>query len=207
MAFFRIPTCRDQLLTPGSINPDSAIQKKMNLRMRSARIAIAAFALFQLAAARSLAQPLQPAASEDGLREASRAWKQQLADNASAPVKVVEFYDYQCPFCAATIPALEEALRSYPGKIQLVLKNDPLSIHPDSMLAHQAALAAGEQGKFWEMNDILFANQQRLKLPNLLEYARQVGLDVGRFENRLQTGYYRPEVEQDMALARTMGVE
>src|SRR5215469_191244 len=127
MAFFRIPTCRDQSLTPGSINPDCPVQEKMNICMRSARIAITAFALLQLAAAICLAQPLPPAASADALPGASHAWQQQLVDNASAPVKVVEFFDYQCPFCAASMPALEEALRSYPGKVQLVLKNMPLS--------------------------------------------------------------------------------
>src|SRR5215813_14066172 len=108
----------------------------------------------------------------------SDAWKEELIKNANAPVKVVEFFDYQCPFCAATIPALEEALRSYPGKVQLVLKNLPLSMHHDSLLAHQAALAAGEQGKFWEMHALLYANQKKLKPEDLLDYARRLDLDM-----------------------------
>ena len=178
----------------------------MNLIMRSARLGIAAFALLQLAAATSLAQLLRPTASADGLPEASPAWKQQLVENAKAPVKVVEFFDYQCPFCAATIPALEEALRSYPGKVQLVLKNMPLSFHHDSMLAHQAALAAGEQGRFWEMNALLYANQKKLKPEDLFDYARRLNLDMALFQQRLETGYYKPAIENDLAAAAELRV-
>jgi len=133
-------------------------------------------------------------------------WLAEVASNSAAPVKIVEFFDYQCPFCVATIPALEEALRSYRGKIQLVLKNTPLSIHPDSLLAHQAAMAAGEQGKFWEMHALLFANQKKLRPADLLQYARQLNLDLPRFQNRLQSRYYEAAVKQDLALADALGV-
>jgi protein-disulfide isomerase len=136
----------------------------------------------------------------------SDAWRAALAGNDKAPVKIIEFFDYQCPYCAAAIPALEEAIRSYPGKVQLILKNTPLAIHPDSMLAHQAALAAGEQGKYWEMYRILYANRQKLKLENLLDYARQLNLNVNRFQDRLQTSYYKPAIVKDMALADSLGV-
>src|SRR5262249_34174887 len=65
------------------------------------------------------------------------AWQETFIQNNNAPVKVVEFFDYQCPYCAKTIPALDDVLQAYPGKVQLILKHTPLSIHPDSMLAHQ----------------------------------------------------------------------
>lgn len=133
-------------------------------------------------------------------------WRDKLTGNSGAPVKVIEFFDYQCPFCAKTIPALEEALQHYPGKIQFILRNMPLSIHPDSMLAHQAALAAGEQGKFWEMHALLLAHQHELKEDNLLEYARQLKLDLSRFQQRLKSNYYRTDIEQDMATADAMAV-
>ena len=139
-------------------------------------------------------------------RKQPDAWKEELVKNVNAPVKVIEFFDYQCPYCAATIPALDEALRSYPGKVQLVLRNMPLSIHPDSMLAHQAALAAAEQGKFWEMHALLFANRSRLKPENLLDYARQLKLDIARFQQRLQSGYYKAAVEKDIALANSLAI-
>src|SRR5215470_6088066 len=146
------------------------------------------------------------AAAGTGQVQQSDAWKEALVNNVNAPVKVIEFFDYQCPYCAATIPALDEALRGYRGKVQLVLKNMPLSIHPDSMLAHQAALAAAEQGKFWQMHALLFTNRSRLKPENLLDYARQLNLDIARFQQRLQSGYYKAAVEKDIALANSLAI-
>lgn len=134
-------------------------------------------------------------------------WRETLSQNSAAPVKIVEFFDYQCPFCGATIPALEAALKNHPGRVEFILKHDPLPIHPDSMLAHEAALAAGEQGKFWQMHDLLFAHQRRVKLPDLLEYARQIHLDLARFEQRLKSGYYKSQVQHDMAMAKALGVD
>jgi protein-disulfide isomerase len=167
---------------------------------------MAAFVLLQPGAALLVAQPLAQNIAAARLPEASPSWRQELVDNAKAPVKVVEFFDYQCPFCAATIPALEEALRSYPGKVQLVLKNLPLSMHHDSLLAHQAALAAGEQGKFWEMHALLYANQKKLKPEDLLDYARRLDLDMPKFQQRLESGYFKPVVEKDLAAAAKLEV-
>jgi protein-disulfide isomerase len=134
------------------------------------------------------------------------AWRAELANNDHAPVQIIEFFDYQCPYCASAIPALEEAIRSFPGKIQLILKNTPLAIHQDAMLAHQAALAAGEQGKYWEMYRLLYANSHNLKFEDLLEYAQQLNLDTYSFRQRLQTGYFKPAIQNDLALAESMGV-
>jgi len=207
MAFFRIATCRDQFSTPGSINPDGTIQNNMNVGMRRPWVAAAVCVLLQLGAITSLAQPLQQTTTVPGSTEPSLAWKGELLTNVNAPVKVVEFLDYQCPFCAATDPALEEALRSYPGKVQLVLRNMPLSFHSDSMLAHQAALAAAEQGKFWEMHALLYANQKKLKPEDLIDYARRLNLDIALFQDRLRTGYYKPAIEKDLAAAEQMSVD
>ena len=135
------------------------------------------------------------------------AWRAELANNDHAPVQIIEFFDFQCPYCAAAIPAIEEAIRSYPGKIQFILKNTPLTIHPDSMLAHEAALAAGEQGKFWEMYRLLYSNQKQVKPENLLDYARQLHLNVSSFQQRLQTHFFKVEIEKDIALADSLGVD
>ena len=146
-----------------------------------------------LLAALSIA-PGQGQAVEQATQDPNK-WRADLVNNANAPVKVIEFFDYQCPFCAAAIPAIEEALRSHPGKVQLILRNMPLSIHPDSMLAHQAAIAAAEQGKFWEMHALLFENQRKLRLENLIEYARQLNLDGTQFRQRLESGYFRTAIK------------
>jgi protein-disulfide isomerase len=133
-------------------------------------------------------------------------WREEIARNASAPITIIEFFDYQCPFCFKTNPALAEAIRNRPGKVRLVLKHLPLSIHPDSALAHQAALAAGEQGRFWEMHDLLFANQSKIKLPDLLHYAQQLHLDVPRFQKALESGRFRHVIDDDRAMARGLGI-
>jgi protein-disulfide isomerase len=133
-------------------------------------------------------------------------WREQIVQNASAPVTIIEFFDYQCPFCFKTNPALAEAIRNHPGKVRLVLKHLPLSIHPDSALAHQAALAAGEQGRFWEMHDLLFANQGKIKQPDLLHYAQQLHLDVPKFQKALESGRFHHVIDDDRAMARGLGI-
>ncbi len=126
---------------------------------------------------------------------------------SDAPVKIVEFFDFQCPFCAKSVSGLDELLEKYPGQVQLVLKNSPLPIHPDAMLAHEAALIAAEQGKFQQMSALLFAHQDRLKRSDLIAYARQLGLDTAAFQRRLDSGNYRRAVEQDLSLAQALGVD
>ena len=127
-------------------------------------------------------------------------------DNVQAPIKIVEFFDYQCPFCASTSPALQQFLQTHSGKVQLILKNDPLPIHPGARLAHEAALAAAEQGKFWEMHDLIFGHQHNLSRSDLVNYARQLHLDVALFQKRLDTGFYQQKIAQDIALAQAVGV-
>lgn len=133
-------------------------------------------------------------------------WREETVNNSKARVTIVEFFDYQCPFCLKTNPAVEEAIKNYPGKVRLVLKNLPLSIHPDSALVHQAALAAGEQGRFWEMHDLLFANHNKTKLPDLLLYAQQLHIDVPRFQKALESGRFRQVIDDDAAMARGLGI-
>jgi protein-disulfide isomerase len=137
---------------------------------------------------------------------AEKDWREEVVNNSKARVTIVEFFDYQCPFCLKTNPAVEEAIKHYPGNVRLILKNLPLSIHPDSALAHQAALAAGEQGRFWEMHDLLFANHSHIKLPDLVLYAQQLHLDVPRFQKALKNGRFRQVIDDDAAMARGLGI-
>jgi len=139
-------------------------------------------------------------------KAAEKDWREEVVNNSKARVTIVEFFDYQCPFCLKTNPAVEEAIKHYPGNVRLVLKNLPLSIHPDSALAHQAALAAGEQGRFWEMHDLLFANHNKIKLPDLVLYAQQLHLDVPRFQKALESGRFHQVIDDDAAMARGLGI-
>jgi protein-disulfide isomerase len=152
-------------------------------------------------------QPASPVSARRVSPSAQADWREKLEKNKQAPVKIMLFFDYQCPYCASTLPALQQTLKQNSAQVQLILKHIPLSIHPDSMLAHQAALAAAEQGKFWPMNDLLFAHQRKVKLPDLLEYARQLDLDMALFQSRLRTGYFKRAVERDWALAESLSVD
>lgn len=125
----------------------------------------------------------------------------------NAPVTIVEFSDYQCPFCARVEPLIEQVLEANEGKVRLVYKHFPLeSIHPFAMGAAKAAVAAQKQGKFWEMHEKLFANQRQLQPDKLKEFAREIGLDLAQFERDMNSPETERKVRDDMRLARRVGV-
>jgi len=102
---------------------------------------------------------------------------------ANAPVTLVEFSDFQCPFCAQAAKMPDEILQAYPDKVNFVYKHFPLEqIHPNAKPAAKAACAAQLQGKFWEMHDELFANNRALSPDNLKAYAQKIGLDMDKYE-------------------------
>jgi protein-disulfide isomerase len=106
---------------------------------------------------------------------------------ASAPVTFVEYGDYECPFCGAAQPTVQEMLRSGGDRIRFAFRHFPLSdVHPHARLAAEAAEAAGAQGRFWRMHEVLFANQRALTAADLLSYAAAIGLDVARFTAELE---------------------
>jgi protein-disulfide isomerase len=122
-------------------------------------------------------------------------------------ITIVEFSDYQCPFCARAEPIIHQALEAYPQQARFVYKHFPLeSIHPQAMAAAKAAVAAQKQGKFWEMHEILFSNQRALQDDKLVEYAKQLGLDVAKFEADMKSEEVQNQVRDDMRLARIAGV-
>ena len=110
----------------------------------------------------------------------------QVFGKADAPITVVEFTDMQCPFCSRFHKPLLEAIKAYPDKVKLVLKNFPLSMHPNARSAAKAALAAGLQGKYFEMVDLVLQNQQSLGDEKYKELAGQLKLDVGKFTKDIQ---------------------
>ena len=123
-----------------------------------------------------------------------------------APVTIVSFSEFQCPFCARVQPTLKQLLATYPKQVRLVWKNLPLPFHEHAKLAAEAALAAHEQGKFWQMHDQLFANQKALGLADLEQHAQAIGLDVAKFRKALEEKRFLAAVEEDMKLAREAGI-
>jgi len=115
-----------------------------------------------------------------------------------APVTVLEYGDFECPACRQARPVLEGLLAAHPGAFRLVFRHFPLAtLHPHAELAAEAAEAAGAQGKFWEMHDLLFLNQAHLALDDLRGYARSLVLDLARLELELTKGLHRAVVKQD----------
>jgi protein-disulfide isomerase len=100
---------------------------------------------------------------------------------AGAPVTLIEFADFECPYCAIMAPRLDEAFNKFRGQIRFAYKFMPLSGHPHGEIAARAAIAALDQGKFWEMHHLLFANRDHLEPPDLDSYAKQLGLDMNKF--------------------------
>lgn len=124
-----------------------------------------------------------------------------------APVVLVEFSDFECPYCGGFVGTLERVKAAYAGKIRLVYRQFPLTqIHPNAMPAAHASLCAEEQGKFWELHDVMFAEQQRLGEDDLKEKARRVGMDGAAFDACLASGKYQDQIEADMKLGERLGV-
>jgi protein-disulfide isomerase len=127
--------------------------------------------------------------------------------NPSAPVTIVEFSDFECPFCSKVGPTITQLLADYPGQIKVVFQQLPLPFHKNANLAAQASLAAHEQGKFWEYHDILFANQRALTRPDLEKYAEQLGLNMTTFRAALDTEKFKAQVEKELAASQKNGIQ
>lgn len=124
-----------------------------------------------------------------------------------AKVTIVEFSDFQCPFCSRGANAANEIKKKYAGKIRLVFRQFPLSFHDKAHVAAEAALFAHSKGKFWEYHDKLFANQNSLDRPNLEKFAGEVGLKVDELKKALDDKTFAAQVDADMKLGTDVGVQ
>ena len=123
-----------------------------------------------------------------------------------SPVTIIEFSDFQCPFCSRVNPSLAQAKELYGDKVRFVFRQFPLNIHPQAPKAAEASLCANEQGKFWEMHDALFADQQKLSVPDLKATAARIGVDAAKFDACLDGGTMAAIVSRDMADGSAAGV-
>jgi protein-disulfide isomerase len=123
-----------------------------------------------------------------------------------APITIVEFSDYECPYCVKAEPTVKDLLAAYPGKIRLVFRDFPLPMHARAPKAAEAAHCAGDQGKYWEMHDKLIANSTQLEASDLKAHARDVGLDAGKFEKCLDSGEKAKVVEGHKKAGEDVGV-
>ncbi len=124
-----------------------------------------------------------------------------------AKVTIVEFSDFQCPFCSPAANAVQQLRAKYSDKVHFVFRQFPLSFHQNAHTAAEATLAAKAQGKFWEFHDKLFANQQKLDRPSLEGFAKEVGLDVPKFKKALDDKTYAPTVDAEQKLGEEVAVD
>jgi protein-disulfide isomerase len=143
------------------------------------------------------------------------AKKKVTIDTADSPVRgapmakisIVEFSDFECPYCGAAHPALSSLLSQFDGQVNLVFKNFPLEGHKNSMPAARAAVAAQLQGKFWDLADLLFEHQRELSAEMIRELAKEAGLDLSRFDADLASPAVQQRVDNDKKEGAGLGIQ
>ena len=125
---------------------------------------------------------------------------------AQAKVTLVVFSDFQCPYCARVVPTYRRLQEAFASDLRIVWRNQPLPFHPSAMPAAEAAMAAGAQGKFWQMHDRLFEDPAHLGADDLRKSAEAIGLDLKRYDDDLATHRYQPQIEGDIQQAARFGV-
>jgi len=130
-----------------------------------------------------------------------------IRGNPNAPITIIEFSDFQCPFCAKFHPTLQQVLKNYPNDVKWVYRHFPLdSIHSEARPSAEASECAGEQGKFWEFADGLIENQAKLSKSLYSELAQNNGLNMGQFEKCVSSRKYKDKVEADLQEGVAAGV-
>jgi protein-disulfide isomerase len=125
----------------------------------------------------------------------------------SAKIVIVEFSDFQCPYCILAVPQIQAVLKAYPTQAKLIFKQFPLEIHSRAFLAASSALAARNQGKFWEMHDAMFAHHDELSRETFVKLAQGLGLDVARFEKDMDSDEVKKSVQKDVDDGERAGVQ
>ena len=135
------------------------------------------------------------------------AERDHIQGPADAPVTLLEYGDYECPYCGAAYPILKQVQEQMGDRLRFVFRNFPITTsHPHSEQAAEAAEAAASQGKFWEMHDRLYEHQQQLSDPDLHDHAEQLGLDVAKFDRELVDHVHADRVREDFMSGVHSGV-
>lgn len=124
-----------------------------------------------------------------------------------APITIVEFSDFECPFCSRVNPTLAQVQETYGDKVRIVFRQYPLPIHANAQKAAEASLCAHDQGKFWEMHDVMFAGQRELSVDQLKAKASQIGLDTDQFNQCLDSNQHADAVQADLKAGAEAGVQ
>jgi protein-disulfide isomerase len=204
------PAC--ERLPDSSIEPGAAIRPEAPAGKAAAQAAVVA-----QAEPSECGAPRENCGCEEGAKMAASPIGDKVEDVAigsspargpkDAPVTVVVFADYECPFCSKAEQTMAELDADYPGKLRFVFKNNPLPFHKNAKLAAKAALAAAEQGKFWEYHDALFANIKTMDPASLDQRAQDLGLDIAKFRRAMESQALDAAVTADVAEAQRLDIK
>ncbi len=184
-------------------DPALADQARVGVLVASLLAALTGWLLFRVADRLSPADTMPRTTLSDPVDPA----RDHVRGPADAPLTLVEYGDFECPFCGRATGAVDDVRRHFGDALRYVFRHAPLpDVHPQAELAAEAAEAAGAQGRFWEMHDRLFAHQDELEPHHLSGHAAAVGLDVERFESELLDGTHGDRVRDDVAGAELSGV-
>ncbi|RSO58818.1 DsbA family protein [Acinetobacter lactucae] len=129
-----------------------------------------------------------------------------MQGNPDAIIELVEYGDYQCPYCGEAYPNVKKVQEVLGNKLRFIFRNFPLEAHPNALHAAIAAEVAGDMGKFWEMHDMLYENQNQLDDAHLITFVQKLGLNVKEFEEKFSESKYVERVEKDMEGALRSGL-
>lgn len=124
----------------------------------------------------------------------------------NAPITIIEFTDYECPFCGRVRPTIAQVMDKYKDQVRYVLRDYPLPFHGNAKKAAEAAHCAGDQNKYWEMSKVLFQNQKALSATDLKKYAKDISLNQDKFDKCLDSGKYAKKVDENQAAGGKVGV-
>jgi protein-disulfide isomerase len=124
----------------------------------------------------------------------------------AAPITIVEFSDFECPYCKRVLPTLTQLHEKFPDQVRVVYRHFPLSSHPNAQKSAEASLCASDQGKFWEMHDLMFEEQQKLTVADLKDKAARLELDAAKFAECLDSGRHAEAVKTDAREGSAAGV-
>jgi len=190
------------------------IESKMNATSGNSNIGASLASiqsqLAQLRANPAAAQPSAPAPQAEDMNKvyAIDPGISTIIGNKNAPVTIVEFSDFQCPFCSRFYPVVKDVLAAYPNQVRLIVKNYPLPFHPNARPAAKLALAANEQGKFQGMMESLMANGGDVSDDKIKEYAKNLGLDYNKLmaDYKNKDAQWEKDIQDDMQLGQNVDV-
>jgi len=132
--------------------------------------------------------------------------RRSVAGTADAKVTIVEFSDFQCPYCAKAVGEVSQLMQKFPKDVRLVFKQYPLDTHSQAQVAAEAALAAQAQGKFWELHDKMYANFRTISKDHILLWAKELGLDVNRLHGDIEGHKFAARVQAESTEGDNVGV-